>query len=590
MKTKTLRTGIYYGLLAFGLILLDLAIDRLLTGSTFTLPHVVFTILVILISILIMNRVLAERQRTEDVLRQARDEMENRVHLRTAELEHANQALQLEIAAHQKDEIVRTQVERSLQESEERYRLLFDNFPEPITVWDEKGFLVMENLISARNLNGKREDFIGKNILDLFGPEGNQYLERIVRVLKTGVAENQEDAVELLFGKHYFWTSMQRILNPDGQYNVQIISYDVTDRRRTEESLRSSEEKFSTVFHFSPDAIAIVRASDGIFLDVNESLTRLFGYPFSEVVGKSWKEISLSAGIVEQNKIAALFQQMGMVADYELSFQNVNGRKVTVLLSLIPISIRNEPSVLAIAHDITNRKEAEEALRAAQAELALGVQQRIALEERQRLARELHDSVSQVIYGISLGAHTALTLFDTDREKVLEALQYVLSLAQAGLTEMRALIFELRPESLEMEGLVAALTKQTEALRARHGVEVVLNVSDEPEVPLQIKEALYRIAQEGLHNAIKHGRPTRVEVSLYQEEDTLALDIGDDGIGFNARAVFPGHLGLRSMQERAMDTQGTLVINSQLGLGTQIHARIPIPETQVQPEGLPTSQ
>jgi signal transduction histidine kinase len=293
--------------------------------------------------------------------------------------------------------------------------------------------------------------------------------------------------------------------------------------------------------------------------------------------------------MVEQNNISTLFEQMGMVADYELSFQNVKGIKVTVLLSLIPISIRHEPSVLAIAHDITKRKVAEEALRKVQAELALGVQQRIALEERQRLARELHDSVSQVIYGISLGAHTALTLFDTDRAKVLEALRYVLGLAQAGLTEMRALIFELRPESLEMEGLVAALTKQCEALRARHGVEVLLNVRDEPEVPLKIKEALYRIAQEALHNAIKHGRPTRVEVGLFQEGNTLALDIGDDGIGFNARAVFPGHLGLRSMQERAMDTQGTLVINSQLGLGTLIHARIPIPVTQIRPEEFPAS-
>ena len=158
----------------------------------------------------------------------------------------------------------------------------------------------------------------------------------------------------------------------------------------------------------------------------------------------------------------------------------------------------------------------------------------------------------------------------------------MLSLAQAGLTEMRALIFELRPESLEMEGLVVALNKQTAALRARYGVEVALSVCDEPEVPLSIKEAMYRIAQEGFHNAIKHARPNRIEVNLYQEKNILALDICDDGVGFNARAVFPGHLGLRSMQERAAGTQGTLVINSDLGHGTQIHARIPIPRIHAQ--------
>ena len=159
-----------------------------------------------------------------------------------------------------------------------------------------------------------------------------------------------------------------------------------------------------------------------------------------------------------------------------------------------------------ICLDITKRKQSEEVLRRAQAELAIGTQERIALEERQRLARELHDSVSQALYGVSLGVNTALTLFDTDRTKVLEALNYALSLTHAGLTEMRALIFELRPESLEMEGLVVALTKQVEALRVRHGIEVELSLCDEPDVPLAVKEALYRIAQEALHNAVKHAR------------------------------------------------------------------------------------
>ena len=580
MTRITLRTAIYYGILAVAFVLIDLIMDTLLFNVSTIFPHVIFTGFVVIVSFIFMNRALSERLRTEQALRQTQDELENRVRRRTIELEQTNQALQVEIDWHQKAEIEREHMEHSLRESEERYRSLFDNFPEPTTVWDENGILLMQNLISARNLGGKREEFIGKNISEIFGQSANHYMERITRVIKTGVSANQEDALELYFGKRYFWTSMQRILNPNGDYTVQIISYDITDRKRTEEFLRASEEKFSTVFHFSPDAIAIVRASDGTFVDVNEAFTRLLGYPFSEVVGINWNELRLTAGIDTQNKIADQFKRTGMVADYELSFQNGKRSKATILLSLIPITVSQEPSVLVIAHDITEHKRSEEALREIQAELAEGVQQRIALEERQRLARELHNSVSQAIYGISLGAHTALTLFDTDRQKVLDALNYILSLAQAGLTEMRALIFELRPKSLEMEGLVVALDKQTAALRARYGVEVTLNVCDEPEVPLTVKEAMYRIAQEGLHNAIKHARPNRIEVNLFHEEGTLALDICDDGIGFNARAVFPGHLGLRSMQERAAGTNGTLVINSDLGHGTEIHARIPMPGPQ----------
>src|SRR5690348_4552957 len=95
-------------------------------------------------------------------------------------------------------------------------------------------------------------------------------------------------------------------------------------------------------------------------------------------------------------------------------------------------------------------------------------QELVSLQERQRLARELHDSVSQVLYSIGLGAHTAREAFESTPEQALASIDYVLTLAEAGLAEMRALIFELRPESLELEGLVAALTKQVAVLRTRY--------------------------------------------------------------------------------------------------------------------------
>ena len=198
------------------------------------------------------------------------------------------------------------------------------------------------------------------------------------------------------------------------------------------------------------------------------------------------------------------------------------------------------------------------------------------LEERQRLARELHDSVSQVLYSIALNAASAAALRTRDPERAAALERDVHELAGVGLAEMRALIFELRPESLEQEGLVSALHKQADAVQARHGVTVRVSVGEEPAVPLAAKEALYRIAQEALQNVAKHARARTVELALEETGSELVLRVEDDGRGFTASRSFPGHLGLHSMRERMAGVGGVLDIRSARGRGTSVHARLPL--------------
>src|SRR5215210_588757 len=159
--------------------------------------------------------------------------------------------------------------------------------------------------------------------------------------------------------------------------------------------------------------------------------------------------------------------------------------------------------------------------------------------------------------------------------RVTEPLDYVLSLAEAGMAEMRALIFELRPESLEEEGLVAALGKQVAALEARHGIEVEDDLCEEPPVPLPAKEAVYRIAQEALHDTVRHARAAKVGMRLTWDANSTTVEIRDDGLGFDAGAYFPGHLGLRSMRERAARLGGVLDVSSAPGAGMTVRASIP---------------
>jgi signal transduction histidine kinase len=193
-----------------------------------------------------------------------------------------------------------------------------------------------------------------------------------------------------------------------------------------------------------------------------------------------------------------------------------------------------------------------------------------AIEERQRLARDLHDSVSQALYGIALSATAARTMLDQDAAAAKRPIDYVMTLAQAAMAEMRALIFELRPESLETEGLVAALTKQVAAVEARHGIAVEAVLDEEPRVTLAVKEVLYRVCQEALHNVVKHADASTVRVSLMHSNGWLSLEVKDNGVGFDTAQQFPGHIGLVSMPERAATIGATYEVTSAPGEGTTI--------------------
>jgi len=224
------------------------------------------------------------------------------------------------------------------------------------------------------------------------------------------------------------------------------------------------------------------------------------------------------------------------------------------------------------------RQRAEQA-RSRERELRLlyeQAQELASLQERQRLARELHDSVSQALYAIGLGAHTAREAIASDSEQALASIDYVLALAEAGLAEMRALIFELRPESLEIEGLVAALTKQVAVLRTRYKLNVEADLGEEPDLSMEMKHALYRIAQEALHNIVKHARASVVVLRLARQANEIILQVRDNGRGFDQAGHFPGHLGLRSMHERVSKMGGTLTIESVPGQGTCVGVRMPI--------------
>lgn len=199
------------------------------------------------------------------------------------------------------------------------------------------------------------------------------------------------------------------------------------------------------------------------------------------------------------------------------------------------------------------------------------------VEERNRLARELHDSVTQALYGITLHAEAAFRQLEAKQIGLAnEQLVELRSTAQEALREMRLLIFELRPSVVEMQGLVPALRARLEAVEERAGMDVEINMDENLDLSDRIQDGLYRIAQEALNNALKHAKASKIILNLSGTLSKVTLEIMDDGVGFKPEdEVEGGGLGLDGIIERAELLGGELVLDSWPGRGTTIRIEVP---------------
>lgn len=256
--------------------------------------------------------------------------------------------------------------------------------------------------------------------------------------------------------------------------------------------------------------------------------------------------------------IVALVLVAGAAGGYRLRIRSLEARSRELEKQV-------EARTAELRREIVQRTQAEEALRQREREKAI-------TEERNRLARELHDSVTQALYGVTLYSEAAaghLALGHTDR--TAEHLQELQDTAQEALAEMRLLIFELRPPILEELGLVAALQARLQAVEGRAGLRTEFKTNAEERLPPDVEEGLYRIALEALNNALKHAQARNIKVHLRQDERTVTLEIADDGIGFDlATARERGGMGLSAMEERAAELGGRLTVESAPGSGTRI--------------------
>lgn len=283
----------------------------------------------------------------------------------------------------------REQAKNRLQKSEESYRLLFQNMREGFSLYevitDARGKSIDARILAANtayehHTGLKPLDVIGRTILEVMPQTALSQLEPYFKVAQTGEPISLE----------YFSTAFQRHYRTK-TFCPQIglfatIVEDVTERKQTEEKLRESEARFSTVFHSSHDAISITRLSDDIYLDVNEAFCKVFGLTYEQVIGRTGQELNIAANPEQRKEIMSRLRSQGQVTNFESQFHNHIGQTGYLLISAKIVKVFEQDCMVIFGKDITLRKQAEAALQAAHDELELRVQERTA-ELRRSLER-----------------------------------------------------------------------------------------------------------------------------------------------------------------------------------------------------------
>ncbi len=210
------------------------------------------------------------------------------------------------------------------------------------------------------------------------------------------------------------------------------------------------------------------------------------------------------------------------------------------------------------------------------AELASKARMSAVVEERQRLARELHDAVSQQLFAISMTATAVKRTLDLDFDRARRQVELIEEMAAAAQSEMRALLLHLRPVHLEGKRLVEAIPELVEEMRAKIAMDISLDMEEDLLLNKGMENHLFRIVQEALSNTLRHAKATKMDIVLQRRGDSVRLGIRDNGIGFDLQTKKHASYGMVNMEERVNEIGGSLNVASAPGKGTRIEIRVPI--------------
>ena len=474
----------------------------------------------------------------------------------------------------------RMQAEEALRASEERFAKAFQASPHPVVISElESGRVVEANDAACQLVGYHQREVVGQTTVQMGLWPSAADRDRFTELLKRlGSVRNMETTIQGKNGEVRRCLLSSELIELNGKQCCVTVGDDVTDRTRAEDELRRSHAFLRQVIDADPNFI-FAKDREGRFTMANKAVADCYGTTVENLIGQSdadfnpnWEEVEFS----RQTDLQVMnSSQECFIAEEKITDWSGKTRWLQTVKRPIIDTHEQTLMVLGAATDITERRQMEGMLLQREQDLSA------ALQERERISQDLHDGILQSLYGVGLGLETCKLLIGQQPERVADNLIATLDQAIGQLNhvmgDVRDFIMGLEPHLMQGGDVSTALRTMVQTMCGSSSVTCRARIDDEAVRYISIESALHliNIVREGLSNALRHSRATRITVSLGRLIGSIRLTIIDNGIGFNTGSVQGVGHGLENMAARAQKVGGLFAVRSELGKGTRILLDLP---------------